>query len=240
MLGEAQEVRSQFFARICLEPTFHCAHEWDLNVEECETRITARLKSIAQPGLVVLYTFQSDESEAWGWLYKYHFEAPASSHGLDGITVDYDIQSETIHRKLAIWCPDDQIAPELSALTRWCWDRLYGQNRDYDSYLEQLFGYFSDWGSPIFRLGNRLKLFSALTPKCLDELENHFAWLAEIPDPIVDMTNFERMGTLLYPTFKNFAQANPLVRWHVNEKAARALNDVGVSHVLTRKAISRG
>jgi hypothetical protein len=46
---------------------------------------------------------------------------------------------------------------------------------------------------------------------------------------LIDMTNFNGMGTLLYPSFRRLLSRTPVVKWKVSSSAARQLHEVGVA-----------
>jgi hypothetical protein len=46
---------------------------------------------------------------------------------------------------------------------------------------------------------------------------------------LIDMTNFNGMGTLLYPSFRRLLARTPVVKWKVSPSASRQLQEVGVA-----------
>jgi hypothetical protein len=49
-----------------------------------------------------------------------------------------------------------------------------------------------------------------------------------MPTPEIDMSNFEGVGTLLYPIFKKFFHRAPGSIWRVNSAAMRQMKEAGI------------
>ena len=163
--------------------------------------------------------------------------------GLDGITVRFQIETDSATRRKEIWCPEMSRCGAYAILVRWCWDGLYTHSNDeYRVRLEQLHSYFHDWGINVRQTPDGLRLFGMFSSTDENQLSASFDHVAAMPEPVIDMTNFENTGTLLYPVFKQFFIRAPKSRWLVNQIAYHHMCAAGIpetSMVLTETAIGR-
>lgn len=149
--------------------------------------------------------------------------------GCDGISVSFSITTDTASREKMIWCPADSICLEYATLLQWCSNGLYQHSPDdYCVRLEQLHSYFDDWGIPVRRTRDGLRIFGMLSSLDEPELRRCFDEVVDMPAPEIDMSNFENTGTLLYPVFKSFFQAAPGSRWRVNPAAHLPMRQAGI------------
>ncbi|MBL9107520.1 MAG: hypothetical protein JNL82_41925 [Myxococcales bacterium] len=97
--------------------------------------------------------------------------------------------------------------------------------------LEQIHGYL-DLGLPARDRGGyprRLRIFSRLTSGHEKPLAEFFAVADPSQAVVVDMRNFEGMGTVLYPVFRRFARRPGALAWAVSPIARRQLRDAGIT-----------
>ena len=73
-----------------------------------------------------------------------------------------------------------------------------------------------------------LRIFGALSASERKSLRSLFATLPGEEPLVVDMTNFDGMGTILYPTFVEFASRRGLLAWAASVPARRHLEAMGL------------
>jgi hypothetical protein len=94
--------------------------------------------------------------------------------------------------------------------------------------LEQLHAYLRI-GLPARVIEGRVKclrIFGVLAIREQKALRALFSSLPAEEPLVVDLTNLDRMGTLLYPEFVAFASGRPLLAWAVSRHARRQLEDM--------------
>ena len=216
-----------FSAQIILQPSFHDNHTWSLTLknEIVQIRGTTDKASVEVEKRLAEY----DEPSRRLFAETYAPTAP-SGFGMDGITVTFTVESATSRCHVSIWSPRPDADFPFSSLLKLCWFSLYGHDRTYDKSLELIYGYF-DWGVPAFRLGSKLKVFGRLSSLNKQALQKAFEDLNGAAGAIIDMTNFEGMGTLLLPILKGFAQNNPDAKWLANEAASKHLDAAGIAYI---------
>lgn len=223
---------NMFNATIILEPSFHLKHKWRISINNNSGEISGKCRSASASGKLSELQLQLFLQSLASLPYT-----PSSEEYdvFDGIAVMYRINREDQEITIQIRSPNMDSSPDFYLLARWAWECLYGLNADYDMYLEQIYGYFGWWGVPLVRNENRLKIFGSLSASSdrYKTIEKQFEELAKEPNASVDMTNFGSMGTLFLPLFKNFAAANPNIRWDANKTAARDLESIGVPYCLS-------
>ena len=216
----------KLIADIKLYPSFHEMHAWSIELSDdhgevcgnCAGEVsTWRLSErelAAVPAEVRSGSFPDND---------YH------QIGCDGISVNFSITTDTASREMTIWCPAHVVCPEYAALVHWCWSGLYQHSRDeYRVRLEHLYSYFYDWGIPVLRTQEGLRIFGMLSSNHEAELRLCFDEVVDLPAPEIDMSNFENTGTLLYPVFESFFQRMPGSRWRVNAAAHRHMKQAGI------------
>lgn len=213
-------------ATIELQPSFSMPHLWTVELSsthgtvkgECDgVRGAWKLSSVdleAVPREVRLCLFPDKD---------YH------NSGLDGIDVHFSITAGSVVLDKTIWCPERRLCPEYASLLRWCWCGLYEHSPlHYREHLEHLYSYFSDWGIPILRTANGLRIFGSLTLSHKAALKRCFDSVTGLPAPVIDMTNFGGTGTLLYPLFKRFFKRSPSSKWLVSYGAYQQMKEAGI------------
>jgi hypothetical protein len=99
--------------------------------------------------------------------------------------------------------------------------------------LEGIHGYLG-LGLPAKNLGGNpycVRIFGILNSSDQENLQQFLDELPESTPLLVDMSNFDRMGTLLYPIFQQFMrrrQAAPTTWWTPSNEARRNLQALGV------------
>ena len=216
-----------FDCTLLLRPSFHENHEWVIDVNDNEGNIRGKCKSAS----ATVTLPQEKILDFLSQIKNLDFSVPEREWvGLDGITVHYTIHHRESDIETEIWGPNNTDSRSYNYLAYWAWITLYGVNAKYDKYLEQIYGYFSSWGAPLLKTGNKLKIFGRLSTQDQEAIENQFYKIANEKEAVIDMTNFEGMGTLLLPLFKEFALENPKITWRANQVAAKYLNSIEVPY----------
>jgi hypothetical protein len=99
--------------------------------------------------------------------------------------------------------------------------------------LEHIFCYFN-LDLPIKDLGGHphcVRIFGSLSSRKQKELSLFFDRLPKSKPLLMDMSNFESMGTLLYPTFQQFVEQRKLALtvWWASDSARKHLEALGIS-----------
>lgn len=157
-------------------------------------------------------------------------DAPDERRGLDGMTVIFEITDASARRRIAAWSPEvgDARHTYLARLHATATELL--QDELAQRTLEQLHGYL-DLGLPARDHGGsprRLQIFGRLSSSEEKELEKLFALAAAEEPVLVDMSNFEGMGTLLYPLFRKFSRRAGATAWAVSPPARKQLAEARV------------
>jgi hypothetical protein len=155
---------------------------------------------------------------------------PPDTIGADGITVHAYYRQGSSNVVFEMWGadPSQRAGAFAHLLYDLAWKTL--KNPLSVERLEQLHGYLRDTlparviDGPV----RRLRLFGALTSSHDKELRRLFASLSSTESLVVDMTNFEGMGTLLYPLFVKAAQEHPRLAWVCSPAAKRHIQSMGL------------
>lgn len=99
--------------------------------------------------------------------------------------------------------------------------------------LEHILCYFN-LDLPIKDLGGHphcIRIFGSLSSSQQEELTRFFDRLPRSKPLLIDMSNFESMGTLLYPTFQQFIEQRKLAStvWWASSNARKHLEALGIS-----------
>lgn len=164
--------------------------------------------------------------------FNHAYSGPQTGFGLDGISVFVVSERLKSNDTIEFWSPrregSDNLYYELL-------DPVFAIMKKYMTadaemmYVEQLEQYF-DYGVPIKKTGkNEFRIYGALSyfehvTKAINSL------IDDMPsgEPVViDMSNFEGMGTIYYPHFKRLLAKNNQIKCIVNERARQQLLEIG-------------
>jgi len=153
-------------------------------------------------------------------------------HGLDGMRLVGEIRpgAGAEPRRFDAWSPHpgDKLHTYFAALHRVATDVLWADRAV--RRLEQLHGYLR-LGLPVRDLGGkprRIRIFGALSSRDEGALRELFGALRRDVPMIVDMGNFDGMGTALYPVFQDFMARPGPILWIASDRARGHLRDIGV------------
>jgi len=150
--------------------------------------------------------------------------------GLDGMSVEAAYCSLDIAHSFSAWSPSED-SPQgrfVVLLYKLAWAVL--RNSTSIERLEQLHGYLN-LGIPYRVLEEsprRLRLFGRLSSQDEEGLRSLFSSISYEEPLVVDMENFEGMGTLLHPLFVEFASSRDNLAWVGPSQAPEYLGEVGI------------
>jgi hypothetical protein len=139
--------------------------------------------------------------------------------------------------EFSFWSPREGDEPhELVAVL---FDAVSSNHSDdkWNDYFEQLRSYF-DCGVPVRILDGSphvLRISCRLSLGMEDELRNIFARAAALPELIIDMRNFEGMGTMLVPEFAPLIARKAPAKWLASEEALAYLRMMRVPEEIIEK-----
>jgi hypothetical protein len=152
--------------------------------------------------------------------------------GTDGITVYNTISQDSIEHKFKFWSPRKTRAPQEHKLV----EAVLGLSRrkfttqKEQEYFESLEQYF-DFGLPckITSLNPfELRMYGGLSSNEEIELTKFIHQLPSDRPILIDMTNFEGMGTMFYPLFRSLLARNPRIVWVVSKRSRKQLQEIEV------------
>jgi hypothetical protein len=173
------------------------------------------------------------------------YESKERLPGNDGITVQVISELLSGNDTLRFWSPRRNAQSEYYLLLDPIFNimRAYLEDQSEINYIEHLEQYF-DFDFPIKRVSNnplKYRIYGALsvddeTTKKLDD----FIDSVPVDEPvIIDMSNFQSMGTLFYPNFKRLLKRNHNIKWLANEGTYEQLIDIGVKGAAIEKVKSK-
>jgi hypothetical protein len=157
--------------------------------------------------------------------------APDDRRGTDGVGLYVAVTTaDAPPQRFKSWSPDADIPAHayFATLHRLASEVLLADAAQ--AGLEQLHGYL-DLGLPLRDHGGaprRLQIFSRLSSTYERGLAALFAAPAADEPVVVDMRNFEGMGTLLYPLFRRFSRRPAPLAWAVSAIARRQLREAQI------------
>jgi hypothetical protein len=161
---------------------------------------------------------------------KPHTIQTSRAIGVDGMAVHVTYQDGEAESCFETWSPDSASSGGrfVHLIYDLAWEVL--KERVSIERLEQLFGYLRPDLPARLIPGDvqSLRLFGSLASYHQQELVRLFDRLPGEDPLVIDMTNFDGMGTLLYPTFVRFAAARRLLAWACSQNARRHVESMRV------------
>ncbi|WP_434419875.1 hypothetical protein [Nannocystis pusilla] len=155
---------------------------------------------------------------------------PDNRRGCDGIGLHVAVTvADAPPQRFHAWSPDADLPAHayFATLHRLATEVLDDLAR---TTIEQLHGYL-DLGPPLRDRGGsprRLQIFSRLSSSEEQALAEFFSGAGDDEPVVVDMRNFEGMGTMLYPLFRWFSERPGPTMWIASNFARRQLREAGV------------
>jgi hypothetical protein len=158
------------------------------------------------------------------------------SFGFDGIQVRGNLRmAASPNVNFSFWSPDKVRHPRDFAVAESVFLLLESTTPSclLNIYLEQLATYFP-FGITVRRIAGpplTLRVYGSLTIDDIDDFDRIIDSLPPNVPLVMDMTNFNNMGALLYQGFRRLLSRAPAAEWKVSPQAARQLRAVGVAAV---------
>ncbi|MCB9174367.1 MAG: hypothetical protein H6589_07145 [Flavobacteriales bacterium] len=151
-----------------------------------------------------------------------------SSMGFDGIGVHNTCYQDSIKNSFYFWSPnkgskEHKIVEAVIGLSRQKFTAM-----KYQEYFESLEQYF-DFGLPCKKISDNpyeVRIYGSLSSNEEKELNKFINELPSDRPILIDMTNFEGMGTMYYPLFKSLITRNNKIVWATRYK--QQLKEIGV------------
>lgn len=155
-----------------------------------------------------------------------------SSIGLDGISIVASWNSGEAAVSFEAWSPSPESRP--GRFLGLIYDLGWQVVKEHVSIerLEQLHGYLRA-GLPVRMVKGAVKclrIFGSLSSTEETALRSLFSSLLNDDPIIVDMTNFDGMGTLLHPAFVEFSSSRPQLVWAASGSVSRLIESLGLVH----------
>jgi hypothetical protein len=150
--------------------------------------------------------------------------------GVDGMSVTVCHSTVDAVHEISSWSPSEE-TPQgrlVLLLYRLAWDVLVEPISI--QRLEQLHGYLGLGLPTRWVEGNirQLRIFGGLSTQWTNELQTLFSTISRNEPLIVDMSNFDGMGTLLYPMFFEFAGSHHRLAWIASAYPKQQLAEAGI------------
>lgn len=238
--------------KIVFDPSFLYASELEVsdgNKPGLRIKVTRRNED-GSPETIHQRTVNISEEELQSIItgiksFNLGYPGPQEGFGLDGISVYVISEKLEANDTIKFWSPrregTDRVYYELIDPV---FNLLRTHLRDDAEimYVEQLEQYF-EYGAPIkkiadghYRIYGALSYFEHVT-KAINSL------IDEIPagQPVlIDMSNFEGMGTIYYPHFKKLLAKNDRIKWIVNAQGREQLLEIGCPEANLEQTSKKG
>lgn len=164
--------------------------------------------------------------------------------GTDGITVYNTISRDSVQNKFKFWSPRKASAPQEHKLV----EAVLGlarrkfttqQEQEYFESLEQYF----DFGLPCRVTSTNpfeVRMYGSLSSDNEKELTRFVQQLPSDRPILIDMSNFEGMGTMYYPLFRRLLARNPRIVWVASKWSQKQLLELGVPTASITMTIADG
>jgi hypothetical protein len=152
--------------------------------------------------------------------------------GPDGITVYNTVSQDSVSNKFKFWSPRKDSAPQehklVEAVLGLCQRKFTAPQQQ--AYVESLEQYF-DFGLPckVTRTDPfEVRLYGSLSSNEEQDLNRFVRALPTAKPILIDVTNFEGMGTLYFPLFQRLLGQNTRIVWVASEWSRKQLREMGV------------
>lgn len=153
---------------------------------------------------------------------------------LDGIIVECEINTESIARKFRFHSPESSMRSYklANSIIDLCFKKFKFEKaiRSIEN-IDKYFGFNLPW-KITNTLPLTLRIYGSLSSDYLDLLESFFRSISHSDKLIVDLLNFQGMGTILYDAFRKLISNIDVIQWVVKEDNVRVighLNDLGIN-----------
>jgi len=155
--------------------------------------------------------------------------------GLDGIKVNIRFIEGSEEITKNSWSPSPLYSRSSFQVVQLAYELMGSLNAPIllQNHIEQLESYF-ELGLPVkIKKGNpyNIRFYAGLSANDKQELSNVLRSIPDGVEVVVDMSNFNGMGTVLYPEFREFLSRNLNISWIASGRAKYQLIEIGVSEV---------
>jgi hypothetical protein len=164
--------------------------------------------------------------------------------GTDGITVYNTVSQDSLTNKFKFWSPRKASAPQehklVEAVLGLCQRKFTAPQQQV--YLESLEQYF-DFGLPCKVTSTEpfeVRLYGSLSSDEEQDLTRFVRALPTAKPILIDVTNFEGMGTMYFPLFRRLLVQNTRIVWVASEWSRKQLWEMGVPASRITRTIAAG
>jgi hypothetical protein len=164
--------------------------------------------------------------------------------GTDGITVYNTVVQDSASNKFTFWSPRKNSAPQEHRLVEAVLglaQRKFTTQKEQE-YFESLEQYF-DFGLPckVTRTDPfEVRIHGRLSSDEEKELTSFVQQLPSDRPILIDMTNFNGMGTMFYPLFRRLLVRNPRIVWVASKRSLEQLQELGIPAASITMTIADG
>lgn len=189
-------------------------------------------------------TLKIDEPDGERFWRAIHALEPMSipstgTFGIDGMSIRASYHQADLSNSFTAWgpapeSPQGRFVGELFGLA---W-KLHTSKLAIER-LEQLHGYLR-LGLPVRWIESDVKcvrLFGRLSSNDEADLRRLFGQLLDEEELVIDMTNFEGMGTLLHPMFAELASKHPRLAWAASKAARKHLLAIDLEESIIHETV---
>lgn len=155
-----------------------------------------------------------------------------AQQGTDGITVDNTVVQDSATNKFSFWSPRKDSAPQEHQLVEAVLglaQRKFTTQKEQE-YFESLEQYF-DFGLPCRITSTdpfEVRMYGSLSSDEDAALTNFIHQLPSDRLILIDVSNFQGMGTMFYPLFKSLLARNPRIVWVAPRGSREQLQELGI------------
>ncbi|MBI4815288.1 MAG: hypothetical protein HY791_03450 [Deltaproteobacteria bacterium] len=226
--------------RVALLPSFHPDMLIDVELQPgggCEVAVVSRNRSTGSTGKpwVELEECSREAGAALRQTIDVIVERGVFGEkkqvGLDGMTVIGELRTPGWSlRRFESWSPRPGSLGHAYAKAFYDFAAAHVAAERVQVGLEQIHVYL-DLGLPLKKLAEtpgRVRIFGSLSSQAEAELRSALRSIASHSPVIIDMSNFDNMGTILYPVFRDFLKRKGRTAWLASDRAASQLSEIGV------------
>jgi hypothetical protein len=152
--------------------------------------------------------------------------------GTDGITVYNTVSQDSLSNKFKFWSPRKDSSPQehklVEAVLGLCQRKFTAPKQQ--AYFESLEQYF-DFGLPCKVTSTtpfEVRIYGSLSSDEEQDLNRFVRALPTAKPILIDVTNFEGMGTMFFPLFQRLLAQNTRVVWVASEWSSKQLREMRV------------
>ncbi|MBV1914507.1 MAG: hypothetical protein KUG72_03925 [Pseudomonadales bacterium] len=152
--------------------------------------------------------------------------------GLDGIEIHIKLNDASLKISKTIWSPGPLHHQNEFVIIKLVYDVLWQLNVPIflQEQIEQLSCYF-ELGLPIKIIEENpyvIRFFGRMSASDQQDLNLLLKKIRDDVNLIIDMSNFDGMGTILYPEFKQLLSRGLPIKWIANDRVKEQLLEIGV------------